>query len=187
AQLTERLSAGKPAEYVPSLDWPVAYLSADAFTAAGLKQADAERLVGELLVKGGRWRSFYTHSQIASGQIPSSDMSRRYAHSTSPRGGWHVLGVPAIYDVSQTEGTDHHTPYAYDTHVPLAFFGLPFRPGKYYTAAEPVDMVSTLSVLLGIPRPSHSVGRVLTEALAAQHGEASAAQAAPASPQAGNR
>ncbi|MGH9603275.1 MAG: alkaline phosphatase family protein, partial [Terriglobales bacterium] len=76
---------------------------------------------------------------------------------------------------------------SYDTHVPLAFFGLPFRPGKYYTAAEPVDMVSTLSVLLGIPRPSHSVGRVLTEALAAQPGEASAAEVAPASPQAGSR
>lgn len=178
AQLTERLSAGKPAEYVASLDWPVAYLSADVFTAAGMKQADAELLVGELLVKSGRWRSFYTRSQIANGQIPSSDMSRRYAHSTSARGGWHVIGLPGVYDVSQTEGTDHHSPYAYDTHVPLAFFGLPFRPGRYYTAAEPVDMVSTLSVLLGIPRPSHSVGRVLTEALAAPTGS---------SPEAGSR
>ncbi len=179
ARLTERLSAGKPAEYVPSLDWPVAYLSADAFTTAGINQADAELLVGELLVKSGRWHSFYTRSQIASGQIPSSAMSRRYAHSTSPRGGWHVLGVPAVYDVSQTEGTDHHTPYAYDTHVPLAFYGLPFRPGKYYTAAEPVDMVSTLTTLLGISRPSHSVGRVLDEALVPQRDVARPPSAGP--------
>ncbi|MCI0356804.1 MAG: alkaline phosphatase family protein [Acidobacteria bacterium] len=166
-QLSERLSPGKPQDYIGSLDWPVAYLSADAFTAAGMKQADAERAVGELLVKTGRWRSFYTRLQIESGQLPPDSMSQRYAHSTSPRGGWHVLGVPALYDVAQTEGTDHHTPYAYDTHVPLAFYGLPFRPGRYYTAAEPVDIVTTLSVLLGIPMPSHSIGRVLNEALAA--------------------
>ncbi|MGH9555993.1 MAG: alkaline phosphatase family protein, partial [Terriglobales bacterium] len=110
AQLTEKLSPGKPRDYVPSLDWPVAYLSAEAFSAAELKQADAERAVGELLVKSGRWRSFYTRSQIESGQLPPDSMSRRYAHSTSPRGGWHVLGVPALYDVAQTEGTDHHSP-----------------------------------------------------------------------------
>jgi len=166
AQLTEKLSPGKPREYLPSLDWPVAYLSADAFTAAGLKQADAERAVGELLVQSGRWRGFYTRSQIESGELPPDARARRYAHSTSPRGGWHVLGVPALFDVAQTEGTDHHSPYAYDTHVPLAFFGLPFRPGKYYTATQPVDMVSTLAALLGITPPSHSVGRVLDEALA---------------------
>ncbi len=170
AQLSERLTPGKPQDYVPSLDWPVAYLSPDAFTAAGLKQADAERAVGELLVKSGRWRAFYTRSQIENGQMPPDAISRRYAHSSSPQGGWHVLGVPAVNQVAQTEGTDHHSPFAYDTHVPLAFFGLAFRPGKYYTAAEPVDLVSTLAVLLGITPPSHSVGRVLDEALRPQRG-----------------
>jgi predicted AlkP superfamily pyrophosphatase or phosphodiesterase len=164
AQLTERLSPGKPREYVPSLDWPVAYLSEDAFTAAGLQQVDAERAVGELLVKSGHSRGFYTRSQIESGQLPPD--GSRYVHSSSPQGGWHVLAVPVVNEVAVAEGTDHQSPYAYDTHVPLAFFGLPFRPGKYYTAAEPVDMAATLAALLGIPRPSHSVGRVLHEALA---------------------
>ncbi len=166
SQLTEKYSPGKPREYVPSLDWPAAYLSADAFRAAGLKQAEAERAVGELLVRSGRWRSFYTRSQIESGELPHDAMARRYAHSSSARGGWHVLGVPALNEVAQTEGTDHHSPYAYDTHVPLAFFGLPFRPGRYYSPAQPVDMASTLAAMLGIAPPSHSVGRVLEEALA---------------------
>ncbi len=165
AEFSRRFAPGKPQNYVPSIDWPVAYLSADAFTAAGVKQADAERAVGEWLVKSGRWRSFYTRSQIETGQLPPGAMSRLYAHSSSPSGGWHVLGVPVVNQVAQAEGTDHHSPYAYDTHVPLAFFGLPFRPGKHYTAAQPVDIVTTLAGLLGITPPSHSVGRVLDEAL----------------------
>jgi hypothetical protein len=64
-------------------------------------------------------------------------------------------------------GTDHATPYTYDTHVPLAFYGLPFQPGTYHTPAEPVDLAVTLASLLGINAPSHAIGRVLTEALAA--------------------
>ena len=41
------------------------------------------------------------------------------------------MGVPDIYTVGPREGTDHASPYTYDTHVPLAFYGLPFQPGTY--------------------------------------------------------
>jgi len=77
-----------------------------------------------------------------------------------------VMGVPNLYTVGSATGTDHASPYAYDTHVPLAFYGLPFRPGTYRTHAEPIDLASTLASLLGINPPTHAVGRVLSEALA---------------------
>jgi arylsulfatase A-like enzyme len=77
--------------------------------------------------------------------------------------------VPEIYAVGSSKGTDHVSPYTYDTHVPLAFYGLPFRPGTYRTRAEPVDLAVTLASLLGINAPTHAVGRVLTEALAPSH------------------
>jgi hypothetical protein len=80
-----------------------------------------------------------------------------------------VMGVPQIYTVGSTEGTDHASPYTYDTHVALAFYGLPFRPGTYRTHAEPIDLAVTLASLLGINAPTHAVGRVLTEALAPSH------------------
>jgi arylsulfatase A-like enzyme len=77
--------------------------------------------------------------------------------------------VPDIYTVGSSKGTDHASPYTYDTHVPLAFYGLPFHPGTYRTRAEPVDLAVTLASLLGINAPTHAVGRVLTEALASAH------------------
>jgi arylsulfatase A-like enzyme len=76
-----------------------------------------------------------------------------------------VMGIPNFYNVGSSSGTDHASPYNYDTHVPLAFYGVPFQPGTYRERAEPVDMASTLASLLGINPPTHSIGRVLTDAL----------------------
>ena len=64
-----------------------------------------------------------------------------------------------------SKGTDHSSPFSYDTHVPLAFYGLAFQPGTYRTHAEPVDLAVTLASLLGINAPAKATGRVLTEAL----------------------
>ena len=80
------------------------------------------------------------------------------------------MGVPDIYTVGSSKGTDHASPYDYDTHVPLAFFGIPFQQGTFRGSVEPVDMVATFASLLGTNAPTHSVGRVLTEALAAPRG-----------------
>ena len=80
------------------------------------------------------------------------------------------MGVPDIYSVGSAAGTDHTSPYNYDTHVPLAIYGLPFRPGTYRSSVEPVDLAPTLASLLGINAPTHSVGHVLTEAIAPNRG-----------------
>ena len=80
-----------------------------------------------------------------------------------------MLGVPAPYTIGEVSGTDHASPFHYDTHVPLAFYGLAFWTGTYRTHAEPVDLAVTLASLLGINAPSHAVGRVLTEALASSN------------------
>jgi hypothetical protein len=102
---------------------------------------------------------------LAEGQVPHTEMGRRYEHSYSPLGGWYVMAVPSPFTVGSENGTDHGLPYSYDTHVPLAFYGIPFQPGTYRTHAEPVDLAVTLASLLGINPPTHATGRVLTEAL----------------------
>ncbi len=100
------------------------------------------------------------------GDAPNTELGLKYLHSYSPLGGWYVLGVPPPFAIGFVGGTDHASPYNYDTHVPLAFYGLPFQAGTYRTHAEPVDLVATLASLLGINAPTHSIGRVLTEMLA---------------------
>jgi hypothetical protein len=165
--LTAKFSPGHAASYI-RFDYPVAWLDQDKFAAAHIKQHDAETAVGEAMKQAGL-RDYFTKSQLAAGEVPDTALGRKFLHSYSPEGGWYVLGVPEIYAVGASKGTDHASPYTYDTHVPLAFYGLPFRPGPYRTHAEPVDLAATLASLLGINAPTHAVGRVLTEALAAPH------------------
>jgi predicted AlkP superfamily pyrophosphatase or phosphodiesterase len=166
--LSAKLSHGRAAEYVRTFDYPLVWLNQEAFAAVHMKEDQAEEAVGEALKQVGL-RGFYTKSQLAKGDVPNNEDGIRYENSYSPEGGWYVMGVPAPFTVGTASGTDHASPYTYDTHVPLAFYGLPFQPGTYRTHAEPVDLAVTLASLLGINAPTHATGRVLTEALAAAH------------------
>jgi len=151
-------------DYLRDLDYPLAWLNEVAFTAAGRKESDAEVDAGEAMMEEG-FPGYFTKSQLASGETPNTELGRRYAHSYSPHGGWYVMGIPNPFQVGYPKGTDHATPFSYDTHVPLAFYGLAFQPGTYRTHAEPVDMAVTLASLLGINAPARATGRVLTEAI----------------------
>ena len=173
AQINRELSTrfSHTAEYVKDFDYPMAWLDADAFAAVKRNEQDAERAVGEALKQAGL-RTYYTRAQLERGDAPNTEMGLKYLHSYTPLGGWYVLGVPPPFTIGFMGGTDHATPYTYDTHVPLAFYGFPFQPGTYRTHVEPVDLAPTLASLLGINAPTHSVGRVLTEMLAPPHRDA---------------
>jgi hypothetical protein len=166
------------ADYVVYLDYPQAWLNEDAFAgifagvvaghSAGHKESDAEADTGEAMKQAG-FGGYFTKSQLARGETPATEIGRRYAHSYSPEGGWYVIGIPRPFQIGVGKGTDHATPFSYDTHVPLAFYGLAFQPGIYRTHAEPVDLAVTLASLLGINAPAQATGRVLTEALPPHH------------------
>ena len=176
--LAARFSPGHAASYI-KLDYPDAWLDQEAFGSAHIKEHDAETAVGEAMKQAG-WRDYFTKSQLAAGEAPNTPLGKKFLNSYSPEGGWYVLGVPDLYTVGPATGTDHASPYTYDTHVPLAFYGLPFRVGTYRTHAEPVDMAATLASLLGINAPTHSVGRVLIEALTpTRSAENAAAESSP--------
>jgi len=167
AAVNAKLSPGRSVAYI-RLDYPDALLDIPSFDAAHIKEHDAEAAVGEAMLQAGL-RAYYTKSQLALSEIPDTSLGRKYLNSYSPEAGWYVLGVPPFYTVGSRSGTDHASPYTYDTHVPLAFYGLPFQPGTYRSHAEPVDLAVTFASLLGINAPTHAVGRVLTEAIAQPH------------------
>src|SRR5581483_1641753 len=155
-------------DFVRHLEWPLVYLNDEAF--AGTKaasEAEAERVAGEALKELGA-RAYFTKVQLAAGDVPSTDTGRRFAHGYSPYGGWYLLAQMPPFTLPWRSGTTHGSPYSYDTHVPLLFYGLPFRSGIYRTHAEPADMAPTLASLLGINQPSNATGRVLTEGLVPQ-------------------
>jgi len=161
-----RAAAPKPVEvpkYVVSLDYPFTMLDEHAWEGTKLSEADAEKMVGELLVKLGL-RGFVTKSQLAKAEVPNTIFARKYLNSYSPHASWYVMGMARPFVVGYSSGTDHEMPYTYDSHIPLAFAGPMFRPGQYRETVEPVDLAVTLSSVLGVNPPASAVGRVLHEA-----------------------
>ncbi len=59
----------------------------------------------------------------------------------------------------------HVSPYDYDTHVPMIFYGPAFKPGRYPGFVRTVDLAATLAAVMRV-RPSERIdGVVLQQAL----------------------
>jgi predicted AlkP superfamily pyrophosphatase or phosphodiesterase len=186
-ELSVRFSPNEPVQFVLGGELPYIQLDARAFQRFSVKEAEAEDLVRQLLpgaldatqpgalkadpngraLKPATLRRIYTKVQIAAGEVPNTEEGRMILHSYTTNGGWWVMVSPGMYQMSgYTEtGTTHFSPYSYDRHVPLAFFGAPFVPGTYLTRTAPVDIAATFAALLGVNQPTACVGRVVTEAL----------------------
>jgi len=67
---------------------------------------------------------------------------------------------PYFFDRSPS-GTTHGTPYNYDTHVPLLWYGAGVPAGKRVEPVGVDDLVPTLGNLLGIGAPPNARGQVL--------------------------
>ncbi|MGH9587396.1 MAG: alkaline phosphatase family protein, partial [Acidobacteriaceae bacterium] len=102
----------------------------------------------------------YTRVEMAGGSLPDTAWGKLIAHSYTPNGGWYVMLIPDAYQMQGRgeSGTNHFTPWSYDRHVPLAFYGAPFAPAMYRGRVQPVDLAATLASLLGVNQPSASIG-----------------------------
>ncbi len=190
ARLNARYSPHADIDYLmPDPDLPYVVLNRLAFQKAGLDEQTAENTVASMLPEEvaamapkpeeelpvqhrlpptPRVSAVYTRLQMANGQLPPTDMGRILAHSYTDHGNWYVMLLLDSYQLpgsSAHSGTTHFSPWSYDRHVPLAFYGTPFAPGEYHERAAPVDLAVTFASLAGVNRPSAAVGRVLTEAL----------------------
>jgi len=186
-ELSARFSPNEPVQFVLGGELPYIQLDARAFQKFSVGEGEAEELVKELLpgaldatqpgalkadpnsraLKPATLRRVYTKVQIAAGNVPNTEEGRLILHSYTTNGGWWVMVSPGMYQMSgfAETGTTHYSPYSYDRHVPLAFFGSAFVPGTYLTRTAPVDIAATFAALLRVNQPTACVGRVVTEAL----------------------
>ena len=194
AELNARYSPSKQLQYIlPGPDMPYIVLDRRAFEKAKVDEKAAEDAVSSLLTEAvagpalqapqsteaappaqhrlppaPQVAGVYTRLELAHGELPPSEWGRLLAHSYADHGNWYVMLVLGAYqmeDFHGSTGTTHFSPWSYDRHVPLAFYGAPFAPGEYHGRVAPVDLAATLASLAGINQPSAAVGRVLTEAI----------------------
>jgi hypothetical protein len=123
-------------------------------------QADAEKIVADALRTIEFVELSYTRTQLIAGDV-SGDYAEAALFSFNRERSGDVFYQLKPFWVDRKNGTNHGTPYNYDTHVPLLWYGVGVKPGIYRERVGIDDMAPTLAHLLGIPAPPKSRGRVL--------------------------
>jgi hypothetical protein len=137
-----------------------------------LNQANLARLqiskeaVGKVLEKSFKKQPGFAElvdmRETASSPIPSlyrEMIANGYNQHRS--GDFMYLLKPQWFSSSYKTGTTHSSLYAYDTHVPLLFFGWNVKPKEINQRTNISDISSTLANWLKINEPSGSIGKVI--------------------------
>lgn len=62
-------------------------------------------------------------------------------------------------------GTTHGSPYPYDTHVPLLWYGWKIKAGESFAPVHIIDIAPTLAAMLRITEPNGCQGKVIEEVI----------------------
>jgi arylsulfatase A-like enzyme len=129
----------------------------------GLQFADVQAAAREELLKLPGVAAVFTREQLLGNDTatPYLDAMRKSFDPTRAAQLQIVLKPHWIYSY-RPGGSTHGSPYEYDTHVPLLFWGPSYvGQGEVKTRVEVVDLAPTLAALAGLPAPAQSQGRDL--------------------------
>ena len=123
-------------------------------------QAAAENIVRDALLTIDFVEAAYTRAELEQGRAVGEYGAATLLSFNRERSGDLYYQMKPFW-VDRKNGTNHGTPYNYDVHVPLLWFGVGVKPGTYIERAGVDDIAPTLAHLLGILPPSMAKGRVL--------------------------
>ena len=160
--LVKRFGPGKwfvaPSAAMPYLNWELIHTRK-------LNLAEVESVAAEAARRSPHIARVYTRQDLLSGAVQRDSIGNAMSlQFFEPRSG-DLFILPEPYYLFDATGTTHGTPYDYDTHVPLIFCGAGISPGVYTRRVAMNDAAPTLAEILGVERPSGSIGNVLAEVL----------------------
>ncbi len=146
------------------------YLNQALIQEKKLDRGEVSRAAAEALITSPHLHPLrvYTREQLLNGVsgdfIAESMMNGFYAHRAADV---YLLLEPGwLGQMRAPTQTSHSTPFAYDTNVPVIFWGAGIRQGVFHEDIAINDIAPTLTALLAVGRPNGASGRVLTEVLA---------------------
>ncbi|MCA6468412.1 MAG: alkaline phosphatase family protein [Chitinophagaceae bacterium] len=96
-----------------------------------------------------------------------------YANGFHPSRSGDISFIPKPgYFIGGSTGTTHGSPFQYDTHIPLLWYGWGIKKGSSNKMVYMTDIAPTVAALLRIQAPNGNVGNVLDDALLTETGKA---------------
>lgn len=71
----------------------------------------------------------------------------------------------AAYSNAHQRGTDHGSPWNYDTHVPVLMMGAGIKPGEVIRRTSITDIAPTIAMIVGCDLPDAAIGEPVQEVL----------------------
>jgi predicted AlkP superfamily pyrophosphatase or phosphodiesterase len=102
---------------------------------------------------------------LARADTTNDAIARRWLHMLPPDLPVEVVVTLRPYNYWGPGSATHGTPHDYDAHVPVLFYGPPFKAGKYDEFARVVDMAPTLAAVLGVMPLERLDGQVLRSSI----------------------
>lgn len=147
------------------------FLNSDIFggdpRSSGVDYLVATELIRNYLLRQEGIAEVYTRQMLLSGDYSEQGIKgtvRRGFH-TKRSGDLMIVMEPGWIGSSGVTGTTHGSPYTYDTHVPILFYGFGVKSGSSVQYHTITDIAPTVSVLLKIKFPSGCTGQPVAELL----------------------
>ena len=142
------------------------YLNYATVTQHNAELAEVRRFAADVARVLPHIARVFTRDDLLRGEVPQDGVARAVqAGFYGPRSADIVMLPEPYYMFFNPPGTTHATPYSYDNHVPLIFFGPGIRAGVRYEAVTINDVAPTLAAIFGVETPSGASGRVLGKIL----------------------
>ncbi len=168
AKLAERFGAGEMLLAPRPVDGHL-YFDHDALRARQIEPETVAAFIREWALATGKYQAAYTRAQLLDGRAPGV-LGQRVLNGYHPERSGDVVLVlkPFSLGVSVKSGTTHGSPFAYDTHIPVIFYGAAFKRGRYADEFYITDIAATLCAALHVTVPTGSMGKPLVKVLAEQ-------------------
>jgi arylsulfatase A-like enzyme len=134
---------------------------------SGVDMIIATELITKYLMAMEGVANVYSEATLRQANYTEGGIKGMYVRGYHPKRSGDIMIVlePGYFEAVKIQGTTHGSPYTYDTHVPMLFFGKGIKKG-FSTLYHPItDIAPTISVLLNIKFPSGCTGQPIREIL----------------------
>ena len=152
-----------PGEWFAAPSATMPYLNLELVHAKSLDLNEVEAVAAAAARQAPHIARVYTRHELMTGGVQRDPIGNAISlEFFAPRFG-DLYILPEPYYLFDATGTTHGTPYDYDSHVPLIFYGPGIQPGMHPRRVAMNDVAPTLAQILGVEQPSGSIGEALRE------------------------